>query len=427
MDAYSLGQQLQQARTARELSLEDVKAKTRIATHILEAFEQGMFILPDLSPVQVRGMLTNYAGFLDLDTEEVQAAYNDILNPPKRRRRPTPTPPRRPDTNSNRPRTEARRPVYEDNRPATSSRRYDAEARPSTEARRPASQSERQRPARRGGGGNLLNVLVIFTLALASIAIIAVIITQLLRQPEQPDGSDTPELPIGLADLPPTATFTSAPTRVYLRTPTLAPRNPQNYQGEPVLVTIEFQQRAWVSVTADGAQLFSDLVRPAEVILEYRGINEVVVTSSNAAALVITYNGQPQASYGGRGQEVVITFRPDNDITIQAGPGFAPTSEFTATAQNTPVPLAATLLAEQTPSVTPGPSPTPSDTPPPSPTLEFSPTPSETPSATPTITPTATASITPTATETLPPTATPSPTAIVPPRFTPVGATPEKP
>jgi hypothetical protein len=426
MDAYSLGQNLQQARAARELSLEDVKAKTRIATHILEAFEQGTFILPDLSPVQVRGMLTNYAGFLNLDVEEVQAAYNDILNPPKRRRRPNPTPPRRPDADPNRPRTEARRPAYEDNRPATSSRRYDADARPSTEARRPASQSARQRPTRRGGGSNLLNILVIFTLALASIAIIAVIITQLLRQPEQPDGGDIPDLPIGLADLPPTATFTNAPTRVYLRTPTLIPRTPQNYQGEPVLVTIQIQQRAWVSVTADGAQLFNNLARSG-MTLEYRGINDVVVTSSNAAALLVTYNGQPQASYGGRGQEVVVTFRPGNDITIQAGPGFAPTSEFTATLQNTSVPLAATLLAEQTPSMTPGPSPTPSDTPPPSPTLEFSPTPSETPSATPTITPTATASITPTATETLPPTATPSPTAIVPPRFTPVGATPEKP
>lgn len=424
MDAYSLGQMLQQARDSRELSLEDVKAKTRIPTHILEAFEQGLFQLPDLSPVQTRGLLTNYASFLNLDVEQVQDAYADILNPPKRRRRPEP--PQRPATESRRPPTEARRGISENTPPDP--RRISGEYRRAdpNDPNRPATYAARQRRTRRRG--NVLNILVILTLAIASVSVIALIVAQLVRQMSENNINDplldtTP----GLADLPPTSTFTPAPTRIYARTPTLLPRSVQNYQGEPVLVTVEFQQRAWVRVTADSAELFSGLVRPAELVLEYRGINDVVVTSSNAEALVVTYNGQPQPSYGGRGQQVTITFRPNNNISIQTGEGFSPTSEFTATPQDTPIPVAATLLAEQTPSPTDGPSPTPSDTPQPSATTEFTATPTLTPTATATITPTLTPSITPTATETLPPTATPSPTAVVPPRATPVDSTPEKP
>ncbi len=433
MDAYSLGQMLQQARDSRELSLEEVKAKTRIPTHILESFEQGLFQFPDLSPVQIRGLLTNYAGFLNLDTEQVQAAYADILNPPKRRRRPEraeSTPTRRPTNDSQRTPTDMRRPALtNEDRPATDPRRASGEFRRADAVdpnNRPATFATRQRRTRRRV--NILNILVIFTLAVASISVIAVIVFQLFTQAAN-GSTDDPVLQTtpGLADLPPTSTFTPAPTRVYAQTPTLVPRNAQNYQGEPVLVTVEFEQRAWVRVTADGAELFTGLVGPRELVLEYRGINDVVVTSSNAEALIVTYNGQSQPSYGGRGQEVEITFRPGNNITIQSGEGFNPTSEFSATPQDTQISIAATLLAEQTPSPTPGPSPTPSDTPPPSATLEFTATPTLTPSATATITPTLTPSITPTATETLPPTATPSPTAIVPPRTTPVDSTPEKP
>jgi hypothetical protein len=407
MDSYSLGQLLQQARDSREWSLEDVRAKTRIPTPVLESFEQGVFVLPELSPVQVRGMLTNYAHFLGLDVEQVQAAYADILNPPKRRRRPDPT-------QSTRPTTEARRPATDPRRASGEYRRPDP-----SEASRPRTPTERPRkPAR---SANLLNVLVILTLAAASVAVIAVIVSQLINRTISPIDETLPTLPIGLADLPPTATFTSIPTRIYVVTPTLAPRSQQNYNGEPVLVTVEFQQRAWVSVSADGAQLYSGLVRPGELTLEYRGINEVVVNSSNAEALIITYNGQPQPSFGERGQAITITFRPANDIQILTGPGFDPTADISATPQNTPLPLAATLLAEQTPSPTFGPSPTLSPTP------AVSPTPSPTATASPTLTPSFTPSDTPTPTATLPPTTTPTPTALVPPQVTPVGATPEKP
>lgn len=427
MDAYSIGQMLRQARDERELTLEDAKVKTRISVPILESFEAGLFDIADLSQVQVRGMLANYAAFLGLDTETVLNHYTNSLSIASRRRRgrgPTgePTASRRPPSDP--------RVTNETRRPQTESRRAPV-ADPTHSQRSETFGSRRERRTRRGRG--FLNFLVIITLALASFAVIAVIAVELLqRQPDSPiDPGVVPDAD-GPSALPATFTFTPPPTPTTIRTPTLLPRSPQNYQGEPVLVTVDFTQRTWVRMVVDGAELFADLVRPGELTLEYRAINEIILTSSNAEALAVTYNGLPQPVYGGRGQAVEILFRPNGNVTIDAGASIPPTSEFSPTPSETSVQLIETLLAEGTPTSTDGSSPTPNATSTVSPSPEFSPEPSATPAPTdpPTVTPTLTASMTATETltptETPPPTTTPLPTAIVPPRVTAVDSTPAK-
>jgi cytoskeleton protein RodZ len=68
----SIGQQLRQARQARDLTLEQVAFETHIRAHYLEAIEAGDYDrLPSL--VQVRGFLRIYAGFLGLDPEPLVA------------------------------------------------------------------------------------------------------------------------------------------------------------------------------------------------------------------------------------------------------------------------------------------------------------------------------------------------------------------
>lgn len=62
----TVGAQLQQARTARKLSLSEVTRETKIQPWILEAMEADQ--LPALmSPVYVKGFLSTYARFLHLD------------------------------------------------------------------------------------------------------------------------------------------------------------------------------------------------------------------------------------------------------------------------------------------------------------------------------------------------------------------------
>lgn len=423
MDSFSLGQYLREAREAKELSLTDAESALKIRRYILESFEQGSFSVADASPVQIRGFIRNYARYLQLDEDQVLTYYDSSQEAASRRtrreRKKTRKDPTQPDRRSN----------------------------GTTAGVNPRSTGEYQQVLSYGSlsdrrqtvpvASRLLNLLVVMALGLSALGIIAFVTLQLVQTlPESEvieDASNGETRPV-LGDQPPTLTFTPRPTTVPQRTPTLIPRSQQVYSGQPVLVTVEVIQRCWVRFVADGTVIVDDLVRPGEQFtIEYEADNEIVVNASNAAALVITYNGQPQPPYGGRGQKVEITFRPNNNVEISSGPGFDPTSQFSPTPLIPPTSIAGTLLAELTPSNTPGPSPTPSDTPTITITPPASPTPTTTPTATatPTITLTPTDTLTPssTPTTTLTPTitSTPSATAIVPPRITPTPATPEKP
>lgn len=73
-----LGQILKSQRELMSLSLGDVERHTHIRMHYVHALEQGdISHLP--SPVQGRGMLSNYASFLGLDTEKILLRFADGL------------------------------------------------------------------------------------------------------------------------------------------------------------------------------------------------------------------------------------------------------------------------------------------------------------------------------------------------------------
>lgn len=68
----NVGVQLQQARMARKLSLAEVTLHTKIQPWVLEAIETDR--LPEMmSPIYVKGFLTTYAKFLQLNPETVLA------------------------------------------------------------------------------------------------------------------------------------------------------------------------------------------------------------------------------------------------------------------------------------------------------------------------------------------------------------------
>jgi transcriptional regulator with XRE-family HTH domain len=420
MDFYSLGQLLKEAREAKEISLQQAETALKIRLRILESFEQGEFNIADASTVQIRGFIRNYARYLGLDEAQTLQYYDSATESLHRRQ-----------VRSNK-RTKRDREREERNaalsKPVTPV--------PSTQTATGEHYGVRVNERRTSLSRRLLNFLMIVIVGAIALAVIAFVTLQLVQNndtvvnPVDDNGSDGI-----IGQRPPTLTSTARATPVVQSTPTLVDRTPQNYTGQPVLVTIEFRQRTWLDFTADGNVMFTGLVRPSELVLEFAANEEIIVNASNAAALVVTYNGQSQPSYGARGQRVDITFRPNDQIDVRTGPGFDPadaTIVFTPTPP-TPTAIAGTLLAELTPSSTPGPSPTPSNTPTASDTPEATATPTATPTETntPTITPTPSDTLTPsiTPTETLTPTTTltPSETAIVPLRITPTPAQAEKP
>lgn len=391
MDAQALGRYLRESREAKELTLEDAEQALKIRRRILESFELGDFTVKDASPVQIRGFIRNYARFLGLEEDRVVAYYDaSLVGGPR---------PRRNGRRRGKRSTQTFAPVA-------------ARSITDTHPTLPPVQAASLPPRRRGSA---LNTLVMLLVAVAALGVIVLVAVELLRQPENSSpGAVGPDI---LAQLPPSPTLTVFPT--FTAGPTLTPlaiAAQQNFSGRGVLVTIQMAQRSWLRVVTDDIEQYAGIARPGDV-LEYPANQRILVTASNAEALIVTYNGQPQGVFGGRGQKVDITFTTSG-VEVRSGPGFEPTSAFTAT----PIPTSAIdvggLIAALTPTDTPGPSPTPTDTPSITPTPSDTPTPTATPTATDTPGPTPTASNTP-----LPPT----PTAILPPRATQEGLPPPKP
>jgi cytoskeletal protein RodZ len=70
-----VGRKLRKTREAKNLSLEHVESATHIRQRYLEAMEKGDFnALP--SPLQVKGFLRSYAGFLGLNADELIEAFD---------------------------------------------------------------------------------------------------------------------------------------------------------------------------------------------------------------------------------------------------------------------------------------------------------------------------------------------------------------
>lgn len=383
MDAGALGQYLRDAREANEIELEEVVAKLRIRRPILEAFEAGEFAAADLSDIQTRGMLRNYARHLELDEEHVLQLYEDARH-----------------------NKAARRGGRSSNRSAD------------PPAAMQSIDLAEKRAARRG---SLLRAVMLLTVSLAAIAII-VFVTYTLIDTEIDDAplGESPRAEF-IADRPPTATFTPSP----VFTPTMSTPTPSNrarYSGSGVLASIQINQRTWIRVSADDVEQFAGVAAP-DTLLEYTAIGEIIITASNAMALDVIWNGQQQGQFGGRGQQVDMTLTVDR-IDYSTGAAGAPSPALSPTLR--PSDVAATLLARWTPTGTAGPSPTLTAALPPTDTATATPAPSDTPTVTATASDTPTSTATATATDTPTITLTPTLTAILPPRVTQAGLTPTK-
>ena len=422
MDAQALGRYLRESREARELTLDDAETALRIRRRTLESFEQGNFLIESASPVQIRGFIRNYARYLDLDEQKILQYYEAslIASQPRGRKRRT-----------------AEEPVLRAPRQIT-------DTNPTLPAVSLAELADRRSRRR----ATFFNRLMIVMVTLAALAIIVFVALQLVSSPQLPQPTLSASIS-GLIAQQPVPQVTTFPTFTPLPEGLVSaaganprPRVEQTYSGRGVLVTIRAAQRTWIQILSDGGQTYSGIMRPGDTV-ETPAQEQILVTASNAEALLVAWNGQQQGIFGGRGQKVDITFTIAG-VSVRSGPGFEPTSVFTAT----PIPTSdidvGAMIAALTPTSTPGPSPTPtdtptitltpsitptpSDTPTPTYTPSVTPTPSDTPTPTPspTVTPTPTATHTPTVTPTPSITPTPSPTAILPPRQPLESATPTK-
>lgn len=319
-----IGGILQRQRERLGLSLDDVEKHTHIRGRYLSAIENGRLDqLP--STVQCRGMLSNYAAFLNLDTDAVLLRFAEALQTRRVERLPPAT------VNG-----------------GSSGGKSTKSARATTPARRFVTPDLIF-------GAALILVLFIFIVwtvsrlglpAAASQPTLPSVSDVLLATPSLTSPAQTPSpglvIPpenLGTSEavsaLPQTTSEAAQPTA------TLGPIN-----NDPLQVYIVTKQRTFLRVTVDGRLRFNGRLVPGNAY-PFSGANRIDILLGNAAAVRVYFNQQELFGLGDPGQSANISFTREGVLTPTPLPSATPS----ATPEVTNTPTSGTPAAS--PTITP--------------------------------------------------------------------------
>lgn len=307
-----IGAELRARRETLSLHLEEVERNTKVKAHYLEALELGALDrLP--STVQTRGMLSNYASFLDMDVDAILLRFADALQARHRERN------------------------------------------PQKPARKPGQPILANMPALR----NFVAGDMIFGIGIAVLLVGFVIwgINRVLTLQTLEDIEPTaPSISDVLLASPDPSQFTATPTFLPVEsfaeeaTPTIIiPTVNVNVRVQVNLVAVE---RTYARVIADGKVVFDGRVIPGNAYL-FEAEEQVEVLVGSGGAVRIAYNGRDLGLMGTFGQIVNNIYRANEIVTPTALPSPTPTVTIppspTVRPSNTPLP-SNTLVPSNTPS-----------------------------------------------------------------------------
>ena len=329
-----LGQKLRSQRELMGLSLGDVERHTHIRMHYVRALEEGdLAHLP--SPVQGRGMLSNYASFLGLNTETVLLQFADGLQ----------------------------------------ASLHDRQAERNQGASRSSKEEARRIPARPSQLRRLFSMdlfaggfLIIFLLGFSIWGALRI---SALNKEQDPSPTAPPVSEIllstqdnGNTAIPSTSAASTIPATlinaelitgtlevVVTETPVVIEPTPENANA-PVQVYIVAHQRAWMKVSVDGETAFEGRVMPGSAY-SFSGNERIEFVTGDGGSLQVYFNQQDLGVLGTFGEVVERIFSIEGIQT--ATPGLLPTS--TTLPTNTPTPSGTPV--RRTPSPTPTATPKP--------------------------------------------------------------------
>ena len=321
----AIGDDLRAAREALGLSLSDVERQTRIREAYLYAIENGN--LDDLpSTVQGRGMLSNYAAFMNLNSEQFLSRFAEALQ----------------------------------------QRRIEATAEAASGVPIPAA-PEKQRAQ---GWKRLLSPDILFTGGLFLIFFVFIIWGSFQLMGIGSGAAEATVMPISdvlLASGTPTTSemvSIASPVETYTTesglviTPDSAIQAtltaPANANIQLVIIA---QRRAYMKVVVDGKEEFLGRILPGTVY-NYLGNTKIALLCGDGSAIQVYYNQSDLGIMGISGQVINMEFTASKAIDLTAN--YTPTPTVTQIATLTPNPT-------ETPTKTPA-LPTPSATA--TPTLE---------------------------------------------------------
>lgn len=320
-----IGGKLRQRRQELSLSIADIERFTRLRAFYIEALEDGR--VEDLpSMVQGRGMLSNYAEFLDLNVDGLMDQFADALQT-RRVELSSPQPP------------------------------------PTIQGvgKSPEKISKAQ-PAswRRFITLDLVLGTGLFILLIGFVLWGASRVTNIQRQAEVPTPPSISEILMtpngGLPSSTPEVLPTATPGQALANTlpagiaPGTAEQETENslptLSSAPISVYIVASQRAWMRVTVDTSVVFDGRVSPGNAY-PFTGRERIDLLTGNGAALSVVYNENNLGTLGTMGEVVSISFTREGTTV--------PTPVFTVTPTQTPQPTATLqpTLPQITPSITP--------------------------------------------------------------------------
>ena len=304
-----LGELLKSTREEQGLTLDEAAEGLRIRRHLLEALEENNFkIFP--SPVIARGLIRNYAKYLQLDPIKALTLYDGKGYMPVKGQRLTP------DGIEFMNLSMAPRPFIT----------WDVVI-------------------------GLFFFLVVIGGA-GYLGYAAVTLPPMTPTPTKTPLAGEGEQAADAALLLPTVTSTPTPTPTPIP-PTLTP-TPIVYGG--VTVQLIIKQPSWIQILADDVKVFEGILQPGENRL-WSGQRRVAVRAGNAGGVEVVVNGQSKGLMGVEGQVVdqvwekvddpaLLTPQPgQTDATNTLPPTFTPapvTDEITSTVPapaDTPIPL----------------------------------------------------------------------------------------
>jgi cytoskeleton protein RodZ len=330
-----IGHKLQIQRELMGLNLGDVERHTHIRMHYVQALETGdISHLP--SPVQGRGMLSNYATFLGLNTEVILLRFADGLQADL----------------------------------------YDRQAARQTTTPSPSHQEAGRIPARPSQLKRLFSIdlfaggfLIIFLLGFSIWGAVRISKLHSSQEPSStappvseillstPDHrrSGTPSLtPGNVVSISPTvinntSIITGTVQIIITETPVVVGSTPGSINA-PIQIYVVAKQSAWVRITVDGKIAFQGRVVPGSAY-SFAGNDRIELLTGDGASLQVYYNQQNLGQLGSYGQVVNRIFSIEGVQT--ATPAVPFTSTPVPTVKGTPTPSPAG--AARTPSPTPNP------------------------------------------------------------------------
>ena len=327
---HEIGDQLCQRRESLSLSLDDISLHTRIKREYLETIEDGR--LDDLpSPVQGRGMISNYAEFLNLDSDALLSRFADALQLKRLELLP--------------PQEKSEKPAGDGSEETNFLQKVSASA--------PVQSVSRFLTPDLLIGGSLALLLVILIIWGA---------VQVIKPPAaEPKGTapsisemllSTPTVDPRFASTPDSAANTALPAEGSTQEPeaqTTLPAIPLegtlafNQGSQPIQVYVIANQPAFLKVSEDGSVKFLGRIIAGNAY-QFSGYNKVELLTGNGAAMQVIYNETDLGILGEPGSVIRLVFTREGYAT--------PTPAQPATPTNTRQPTL-TIQPSVTPTVTP--------------------------------------------------------------------------